>query len=148
MQPQLSKMFIGVIFGVVLFLSMFYFLSDGIAAYNPVNVPANYNQTAVRFQNSLNDINQTIAGVQGELSDINAQSGVTDFLGFFFSAGYKAIIGAGQISTTTASFIDDSVDVILPGRIGPLLKTGLYLSLLVIIFIGIILHAITKSDRN
>ena len=144
---ELNKIYVGAIFGIIIFLSFFLFLNDGALQYS-TTLPSGYNHSFLAVQSTLSDINQTTSEIQTQLSSITAQSGLLDYLGFFFNAGYKALTSAIKLVSSFFTFTDESLTVMGgAGAFGSTLKVALYSSLIVLFFIGIILHAIIKSDR-
>lgn len=146
---KLSDIMIGLVFSIILFIGLFTFLTDGVIQYGvESNLPSEYNQSFIVIKGELDNINKTTSGIKAQLSDITAQSGILDYLGFFFNAGYKALTGAGQITKSLFIITDESIEVTGGlGETGGFLKTGIYMSIIIIFFVGILMHAVIKSDR-
>jgi len=144
---ELNKVLIGMIFAIVIFSGMFIFIADGSDKYGVV-LPDGYTNSMVAIKATLSQINTTTNQVQTDLTIIEGQSGVLDFLGFFFSGGYDALKTTAKLVGVSFIFVDEGINGIGGGgEFGSLLKTGLYASIIVLLFIGIMMHAIIKSDR-
>ena len=146
---KLTSILIGVLCAVAVYVSLFTFLTDGITQYGtPTNLPSSFNNSYSIINQQLNNINETTTGLKDQLTSISAQSGVLDYLGFFFNAGYKALTGAGQITSSVFVITDTSLDSAGGfGASGFLIKQLIYGAVIILFFVGIIMHAIIKSDR-
>lgn len=145
---KLTNIMLGVLCGVVVYVSLFNFLDDGIQQYGVQStLPSDYNASYVVIKGELGQINKTTSAIKDQLSTITAQSGVLDYLGFFFNAGYQALTGAGQITVSIFKIFDTSVmNTPLGSSIEPL-KQLAYGAVIILFFVGIIMHAVIKSDR-
>lgn len=143
---QLSKILIGQVLLVLVGSAFLFFLSEGITTYP--DIIGNYdNSSLVRIQNTANELRNITQGATSELQQTQGPSGITDFLGFFFGAGYKAGISLIVGVELTDVLIDETVKNITAGSAyGEILKSGLMM-IVVIVIIAILLHFITKSDR-
>lgn len=144
---ELNKIYIGSIFSIIIFIGLFTFLFDGITQYQPTAIPTAYNESYTRISATLDDINETTSAIQDQLSSVTVQSGVLDYLGFFFNAGYKALSSGIGLVGTFFVFVDESLYVLGGAGLGSVLKVALYSSIIVLFFIGIIIHAFVNSDR-
>lgn len=142
---ELNKIYIGVLFGILAFAGVFSLLADGIDKYS-VSVPADYNDSYAKIRAELDDINATTGKMKDQLETIKTSSGVIDYLGFFFNSGYQALKTSGEITGSLFTFVDIGLESISPSD-GGFLKIIFYSSIIVLLFIGIIMHAIIKSDR-
>jgi hypothetical protein len=146
---KLTTLMVSVLLGIVVYVSLFNFLADGVVQYGVQNtLPSDFNNSYLIIQGELNQINKTTTGIKDQLSTITAQSGVLDYLGFFFNAGYQALTGAGSITKSVFVITDTSLEGAGGfSTSGQLLKTFIYASVIIMFFVGIIMHAVIKSDR-
>ena len=144
---ELNKILITIIFSIVIFIGIFNFIGNGVATYN-VPVPTNYNRSVESLMLVMDNINQTSYEMKEQMTSIGTSSNPLDILGVFFSGGFAALKSVGSLISAFGIIIDTVLDNILVGQLSSLLKTTIYLSFIIIIVVGIWLHAITKSDRN
>ena len=144
---ELNKIMITMIFGIVIFLGIFNFMADGVIRYS-VSVPADYNESVSKIRGVFDNINQTTYEMKEQMTSIGTSSNPLDILGVFFSGGYAALKSVMSLINGFGILIDTTLNTIFVGEIGNILKIALYLSFIIIIVVGILLHAITKSDRN
>lgn len=146
---KLTNIMIGTLCAITIYISLFTFLTDGINQYGtPNNLPTNFNNSYSIINNQLNNINETTASLKNQMTSITAQSGVLDYLGFFFNAGYKALTSAGEITESIFVITDTSLDNAGGfGSSGEKIKLLIYGIIIILFFVGIIMHAIIKSDR-
>jgi hypothetical protein len=146
---KLTGIMLSVLLGVVVYVSLFQFLNDGIVQYGVQStLPSGFNDSYTIIQGELDQINQTTTTISNQLTSITAQSGVLDYLGFFFNSGYQALIGAGSITRSVFVITDTSLESAGGfGQSGALIKQFIYAAVMIIIFIGIIMHAVIKTDR-
>ena len=140
---------IGVLCAIAVYVSLFTFLTDGISQYGtPSNLPTGFNNSYSIISQQLNNINETTESLKNQMTSITAQSGLLDYLGFFFNAGYKALTSAGDITKSTFIITDTSLDNAGGfGSSGFIIKQLIYGIIIILFFVGIIMHAIIKSDR-
>lgn len=144
---KLHTIFIGVIFSIVIFSGLYLYLIDGAEQYGSDNLPADFNRSYVLVKNQLDAINSTTSSIRTQLENTDTQSNILDFLGFFFNAGYQALKSSLSLVGTFFLFIDESLNVLGGGVMGPILKTALYGSVIVIFFVAIIMQALVKGDN-
>lgn len=146
---KLTNIMLGVLCGVVIYISLFNFLDDGITQYGVGStLPSGYNASYTVIRSELGQINKTTTEIKNQLTSITAQSGVLDYLGFFFNAGYQALTGAGQITKSVFVITDTSLESTESlGSSAELIKQLVYGSVIILFFVGIIMHAVIKSDR-
>ena len=143
---KLHEIIIGQILVIAVISGIFLFMNDGINQYNPT-VPDQYNATFVRIQSVIGDINKTASDTRDSLTSLSTQSGITDYLGFFFNSAYNTVKLVVKIPLGMMTFVDEGINNIPMGGYDSLLKTYLYVAIIVFVFIGILMHAIIKSDR-
>lgn len=146
---KLTNIMLGVLCGIIVYISLFNFLDDGIVQYGVTNtLPDEYNASYNVVKGELSEINKTVTGIKNQIKSISAQSGLLDYLGFFFNAGYKALSGAGQITSSVFIITDSSLNSTESlGSSVDLIKQLIYASVIIIFFVGILMHAVIKSDR-
>lgn len=146
---KLTNIMLGVLAGVIVYVSLFNFLDDGIIQYNVSStLPSDYNESYGIVRSELEQINKTTTSIKDQLQSITAQSGVLDYLGFFFNAGYQALTGAGQITKSVFVITDTSLESTSSlGSSAELIKQLIYGAVIIVFFVGIIMHAVIKSDR-
>lgn len=145
---KLSTVISGMILFILVLTGIFTFLVDGIDKYQPVNIPSDYNDSFVKIQNQINDINSISNETENDLkvdSSTNGGSSITDFLGFFFSAGYTGL--QTMVATAKLNFvlINEGVNNIAGGTAyGNVLKSALMTLVMIFILIVVIMSIIFK----
>jgi hypothetical protein len=144
---QLSKIMIGQVILVLVASGFLLFLSEGITTY-PDIIGSYDNSSLVRIQGASARLDNITRDVNEDLQETSGPSGgVSDFLGFFFSAGYKAGIAAITAVELNNILIDEFINNTIGGTAyGEILKAGLGM-MVIIVIIAILLHFITKSER-
>lgn len=143
---KLHEIIIGQILVIAVVSAVFLFMSDGITQYNPT-VPSDYNDTFTTIMGVIDNINETASQTRDQLTSINSQSGLTDYLGFFFSATYNTLKLIVKVPLSMFTFVDEGLTELPMGSYSSLLKSYLYVAIIIFVFVGIIMHAIIKSDR-
>lgn len=146
---QLSKIIIGQLLLVIVAAGFLVFISDGVSKYS-VTVPAGYNETLLKFQNNLNNISNSIGTTRDNLN-VNTNGGlginsITDFVGYFFNAGYKAMKTVTAVVELNFDLIDVVVDNAFPGTFGDIVRVVFVIIILVVIMIAILMRTLTKGD--
>lgn len=136
---------------MILIVSAFFiFLADGINVYAPSAVPSAYNQSFVAIKEQLDSISNLTNATNTALKvkpPTNPLSGILDFIGFFFSAGYQALQIAVQSVNLNVLMVSQATDVIVGGtEYGNLLKAVGLVLLLIVIIIGILMSIIFKWE--
>ena len=148
---QLSKIMIGNFVVIAIVVGLFTFISDGINQYGAV-APDGYNESFTKIANTqtdlLGNLNQTYDDLNNVDSSTTGGSGNTDFLGFFFSAGYTAARTATASISGTNTMIDVAIGSMPLGGYGQVLKSLFLLGILTVMVIGILLNFIIKSGRE
>lgn len=143
---KLHEIMIGMVMTVAIVTGMFIFISDGVVQYNPV-IPSDWNRSFVAMQGVIDDINQTTSEMRDGLTSIETKSGETDYLGAFFNNAYNSIKLAITVPLGAMTMVDAGLSELPLGAFGIPLKTYLYTSLIILVFVGILMHAVVKSDR-
>ena len=143
---ELSKIIIGQGLLILVIASFLIFLSQGIAVYQPSSIPSDYNSSFVRLQNGINNLTDYMNRTQADIKAEAPTSGnLIDFIGFYFSAGYKGLGIAVQSVGITYDLVDEGTNAIAGGtQYGSLLKAVGMILILVVILIAIILSIIFK----
>ena len=147
---QLSKILVGQLILIIIACGFLFFISDGVAKYNPI-VPDGYNKTFVKFQDNLNNISSSIGNTKEDLK-VNTNGGffgsnpITDFVGYFFNAGYKAMKTVTAIVELNFDLINDAVDNAFPGAFGNIVRVAASIIILIVILVTILMRTVTKGD--
>ena len=143
---RITNIMIGVVLVSLILTSMMLFMSEGVNKYSPEG----YNDTAMtRITESFKNISDTAEETQEKIDQVSGDDkNIFDRIGAFFSGGYvagKTVADSySTLDTMTDVAIDETVGV---GGFGATLKSTIPVIMLIIIFIGIILHFLIKSDR-
>lgn len=145
---EMHKILLGVLFTTIIVLGVVLFYTDGILVYSPVssnNLSVLNSSMNQRF-NELNELsNKTASNLQ---SITNPESSLVDKVGAFFSSGYDSL----KLVTGSFNVLDDMVgssadQLGVGGSYIRTVRVMLPVAILIIIFIGIVLQALIKSDR-
>ena len=129
---------------IVTGIGMFY--SSGVETYSPTG----YNSTQLQpFLDSMTDISDNMNDTKTDLEDVGAGStGITDILGGIFQSGYTAVKTAVAGVGTMFGVINAGVGALPIGGFAKPLIGALTVIIIIILFVGIMFHIITKSDRT
>lgn len=149
---QLTKMNVGIIVIIAVITGLSFFITDGIVQYG-IEAPEGYNNSFDTIRNTQSSLYQNINSTYGALQDVDSNtatgsSGSTDFLGFFFNAGYTAAQTATGSITSVNTMIDVAIGSSGLGEYGAILKNLFLAAILVVMVIGILLNFIIKSGRE
>lgn len=146
---QLSKIMIGMFVIIAIVTGLFTFISDGITRYG-VTVPAGYNDSFAKITGTQSSLTSNINATYDDLNNIDSSNsgGITDFLGFFFNAGYRAAKTATGSITGINTMVDVAIGSLPIGGYGATLKVLFMGGILVAIVIGILLNFVIKSGRE
>ena len=148
---QLSKIIIGNLVIIAVVVGIFTFISDGINQYGVV-APDGYNESFTKIGDTQTDLLGTLNQTYDDLNNVDSSTtggnSGTDFLGFFFSAGYTAARTATGSISGTNTMIDVAIGSLPLGSYGGVLKSLFLLGILAVIVIGILLNFIIKSGRE
>jgi hypothetical protein len=144
-------MLIGNIIIIGIVTGLFIFISDGITQYG-VTAPEGYNESFSKITNTqidlINNLNATYDDLNNVDSSTTGSTGNTDFLGFFFNAGYTGARTATGSITGVNTMIDVAIGGLPLGSYGAVLKTLFLTAIVVVVIIGILLNFIIKSGRE
>lgn len=150
---QLHKFLIGLVFVGITVAGMMTFISSGVEVYDPDDFS---NRTLENF-NKLTELSTQMESFKGEesnttISSTNFFDELTqpfDIVGNFFTGMYQSAKVFMASTDLMSSMIDESVTVLPVGDgFSKILKTGFSLIVLIIIFVGIFLAFVTKSERT
>jgi hypothetical protein len=145
---EMNKILTGILFTVIITLGVVLFYTDGIVVYSPVatsNISILNSSMNQRF-NDLNVLSNTTATHLQSIT--NPTSSLLDKVGAFFGSGYDSLkLVAGSFGILN-DMVSTSADQLGAG--GSFIRTVrvmLPIAILIIIFVGIVLQALIKSDR-
>ena len=142
---QLHKILISFIVVGVIMTGMMLFISSGSEYYSTND----YDNDSFSSFNQLTELQNMTQGFESEETDVNADEGLLDVLGSFFTKMYqsaKVFKGSANVMTGAA---DDGIDKLPVGStFSTLLKTAVSLIFIIIISVGIFLAFVTKSERT
>jgi hypothetical protein len=104
-----------------------------------------YNSSRMDAYNKLNEISNTTEDIKNKASNLSSKSGVLDVLGGFFESAYDGL----KVSAQSFSFFDSLKDQAIEDSNVPnaeILKTGITLIVIIVIFLGIIIGTAIKRD--
>lgn len=147
---QLNKILVGSTLIALISFLLVVFISDGITNYN---YTGDYSNTSfIKIQNTYdrisNNTNSSIQKIQDITTCSNPLTCAVDFVGYFFNSGYQALKNIVSSAELSYLIVDVATEEIVGGTsFGSNIKGMMIFTLLIIIFVGIILHAVVKSDR-
>ena len=135
-------------FIIVLVVFMMFF-AGGIAALmsemaTNYNV-GDYNNTKISVFNKLDEISQDTEDIKNKANELQSRSGVLDVLGGFFESAYNTI----KVATSSVSLFTEMSDETINNldvSHSNMLKTGIIVIVFTLIFLGIIVRAVIKTD--
>lgn len=146
----LSTIIIGQLLLLVIMSGIFMFFVDGINSYGPTNLPSGYNSSFIKIQNQLSNFTNLLNRTEVKLavrSDASFINTISDFLGFFFNAGYQGLQIASESLKLNYLLVTEGADAVTGGtEYGHLLKSVGTLMIIVIILLGIIMTIIFKWE--
>jgi hypothetical protein len=125
-----------------------FLIAEGITKYAPSTIPSDYNESFGRITTHMASITSYSQNTSEQTGLVGSQSGgITDFIGFFFGQGYKAVqIFTGALSLLNV-FVDEMIEnVIGDNPLGAIVKTSL-ITIILIVIVALLLHFVIKSDR-
>lgn len=144
---KFHKILVGVSLMSILIASILIFINSGYNEYNPPNY---YNSTSMEeFQGALDDMQTAANRTRSGINKITDPDNPFDVIGGFFTSGF------GVLQTLTESF--DTLFTVTSIGVGNiegvsseysnLLITFIITAITLVIFVGIMVHQLTKSDR-
>ena len=145
---ELNKVLIGMSLVIVMLFGFLFFIAEGVTQYNPSQIPIDYNTTFYDLQTDLASLSDIANETNDKVGSIDGDSNAfTDFIGFFFGQGYKAVKTFVTGFKLLDNMTDELIDNTLGGSLlGSILKNQL-LVIIVIVMVSLLLHFIIKSDR-
>jgi len=141
---KISDFVIGMILvGVI--ISGFVMVMGSMNTY--YGTPTGYDSSKLSsFQESVDNLSVYTEEIKNETEKASEKSGVLDVIGDFFSAGYKAAKLSAKSVNVFEDFVNQGMTNIGLGAFGEILKTAIISIVLIIIFVGILMRALIKSD--
>ena len=141
---QLNRIFVGLIIVGFLAVGIASFLSIGATTYN-----INESQS-IEFNNTFNKMNELSSQIEQFKDDETKKtdSTVFDVLGSFFTNMYQSAKVLRNSVGVMSDMADGTIEQLPTGTNSGVLKSAIGLIVIVIIFIGIFLHFVTKSERT
>ena len=96
--------------------------------------------------NHLNELADLGEEVKGETEGIDQQTGILDKIGAFFGDAFTALRRTGKSVTLFSEMTDDAVKEAHLGETAWAFKTTIITIVLITIFVGVFLKAVTKTD--
>lgn len=119
--------------------------SLSMAEFNKKYHPPAYDNQSLGAYNKLDELSELASKVERKESNVS-EKGVSDILGGYFSAGYRAMKLTKASYNTFDNMSNTAIDQAGVGEFGRYLKTAISTILLVIIVIGILLRILTKVE--
>lgn len=122
-----------------------------IAAPFIANVGSNYgvqfNESQISVLNKLDQLNEDVKEYKDTTFEYKEKTGITDILGDFFSAGFKSLkIMASSLDIFKEMLFNSFNNSVYNIPAMQSLKTSIFLTVMVLIIIGVIVKALIKSD--
>jgi len=145
---ELNKILIGVVLVGVISSTFLFFITQGITIYNPSSVPTTYANSFSNISASMSTMNNYANETEQDINQFNGNTNaVTDFIGFFFGNGFKAVKTFIQGMKLTNVIVEEGVKNTIGGtEVGQTWKLAI-LTIITISLIAIILHFVIKSER-
>jgi hypothetical protein len=144
---ELSKILIGIVLVSVVSATFLLFISEGVAQYNPVSVPATYANSFNNISTGTKSLNNIVNDTESGLDIKGNSNAVSDFIGFFFGNGYKAGKTFIEGMKLTNIIVNEGIENTVGGTsIGQSWKNAIG-TIIIIALISILLHFIIKSER-
>jgi len=141
---KLHEILIGFILVAAMVTGFVMFYSGGSEEY----AVSSYNEEQfANITNGMEEIINISRDTNSALENISTSSGLTDILGGFVVSAYGAVRTAGASLGVFISAVDIVVKPLNLYEFGGVLKSALG-GILLIAFIAIFVHIITKSDRT
>lgn len=145
---EMHKILLGTLFTTLIVLGIVLFYTDGIMIYSPAS-SSNISILNSSMTQRFSEINELSNHTATKLQSIaNPESSIIDKIGAFFSSGYdslKLVAGSFNILDSMVGTSADQLGV--GGSYIRTVRVMLPVAILIIIFIGIVLQALIKSDR-
>jgi hypothetical protein len=141
---QLHKILIGLVIVGFFAVGIASFYSVGSVTYGEGNASSLSINSSF---NKMNDLNTQIEDFKDK-ETVQTDSSISDILGSFFTNMYQsAKVLRGSVSVM-GEMTDATVEQLPAGSNSDTLKTAVSLIVIIIIFVGIFLHFVTKSERT
>lgn len=145
---ELHKIMLGTLFTTLIVIGIMLFYSDGVITYAPTD-NNNISLLNTSMYNRFTELQNTSESASTNLQTItNPESSLLDKIGAYFGSGYDTLkLVAGSFGTLD-SMVSTSADQL--GSTGSYVRTVRIMftvALLIAIFVGIVLHALIKTDR-
>ena len=140
MKPYLTGFIIGLVWVGFFSVAIGLFLS-GLGT----NYDANFNQTYIEDFNHLEELRDTSYEIQNS-TNINLDEGWTDIIGGYIGEAYKSLKLASKSMTMFTSMLVSVMtnDKVQLGDVGSAFFTAIMVSVIVLIFLGVVISAIFK----
>ena len=141
---QLHKILIGLVIVGFFAVSIATFYSVGSSTYGEGNASS----LAINSSfNKMNDLNTQLENFK-EKETTQTDSSLADVLGSFFTNMYQsAKVLRGSVGVV-GEMTDATIEQLPSGSNKESLKTAISLIVIIVIFVGIFLHFVTKSERT
>lgn len=146
---ELNKILIGLLVSIVVIFGFVFLIAEGVTKYHPSTIPSDYNETFVSITDNLASMINITGNSSNQAAGVgsSSESALSDFIGFFFGQGYKAIKILMSGVDILNVFVETGVDNTLGSNpMGEIVKTAL-LTIIVVIILALLLHFVIKSDR-
>lgn len=127
---------------IVTILAVFY--TGGVDTYTPTDFNASQLTT---FKNAMGEINATVNKTGDALLKLQSNN-IVDLVGGFFASAYQAARTTVAGVSTMFGITTAGIDALPLGSLASPLITSLVTLILIVFFVAILLHIVTKSDRS
>ena len=141
MKPRLTWLMVGIVM-VSLASGLFSVLITKMST----EYGAPTDNTSLASYNKKEAISSNIQDIKDETTTIKEKTGALDILGAWFSNAYKILITAPQSVSLVQDMTDSAIEDSNLGEGGDIIKIALITILLILVFMGIILTVLLKTD--
>lgn len=125
--------------------AMIIFYGGGVNTYGSTD----YNSSDLEvFNSSISELQDVINETANDLQNLKGNPDATDILSAFFTSAYGSAKTAAASISTFFKITNAGVGNLGLGSFGNILVGVLGSLIVIILFVGIILHLVTKSDRT
>lgn len=110
-----------------------------------VNYDYGMNTSYIDDYNHLEELREVSNEIQNS-TDVNVEEGLDDIIGNYITEGYKSLKIAAKSMTMFSSMTVNTIDneKIPMGEVGTALRTAIMVSVIVLVFLGVVISAIMK----
>lgn len=132
------------IIGLIIISLLVALLTLVIAGYNESYPKEDYDSNTLESYNKLENLTSHAEQIKSDVGGIKQDRGVFDILGGFFISAYNSILLTASSIDTFDEMANSAARDLNLGKVGFYLKTAFVSIIIVLIFVGVIMSAMTK----